>query len=110
MSHIILINSKLDQVETHKVDSDTFLEVYGLLHQNFGKATDGLSFGAASRVEEVADAMRNSEPAEETELEELEELPPALEEYYPKPDPEPESTPPTRDDKAFTDSLAALFT
>ena len=68
MAHIILVNPKLDQVETHKVDPETFAKVWDILHE--GKNLEGKSFGtqqAINRVEKelpkadaMADALANS--------------------------------------------------
>lgn len=138
MAHIILINPELDQVETHKVDSDTFLKVYDLLHPKAEDITEGLAFGAAARAPELmeavglavadnrtvhpasdaladiprlSDAMANSS-YEEPELEddgEDERLPVELEEYYSAPAPEPEVIRSQDSDAAFLRSLQALL-
>lgn len=97
MSHIVLINSERDQVESHKVDADTFLKVYDLLHPSRDIKTD-LSFGAASRVGEISEGMRaavaNSEPMEP--VADVQPTPRGVEK-------------PVSDDTAFAASLAALL-
>ena len=128
MAHIILMNPELDQVETHKVDTETFLKVYDLLHPKVEDITEGMTFGQAQRAPEI---MAEVLPAASDPIEDIPAFGDAMaNRSFEEPEPELEPVmemgtqhvPPKDEtennakrrmamngDAAFADSLAALF-
>lgn len=124
MAHIILVNPALDQVETHQVSGELFLQVYDLLHPKKKDIIDGLSFGAAQHVPEVLAAIRASGPDHPAHVADVEPerhtesvREPITDAWANSTDEEPELEPePVRapekapsGDQAFMASLASLF-
>ena len=116
MAHIILVNPELDQVETHKVDTETFLKVYDLLHPKVEDITSGMTFGQAQRAPEIMAAVglaidenREKHPVSDP-IEDIPALGDAMaNSSFEEPELEKDEPAPVNGDKAFADSLAALF-
>ena len=118
MAHIILVNPELDQVETHKVDVKTFLKVYDLLHPKVEDITEGMTFGQAARTPEIMEAVglaidenKTTHPASDP-IEDIPAFGDAMaNSTFAEPELEPEKAEPApvNGDKAFADSLSALF-